>query len=140
MPEPVTHEVVVSLDPAQAFAAFTTRIGEWWPLDRQGVFGDGTVAFEEEQLVERSGDQESVWGEVMQWDPGTALQLTWHPGNDVANATDIRVTFEETVDGTSVTLTHSGWERAQDPDAAAADYASTWPRVLGQFAALVEPT
>ncbi|WP_229841818.1 SRPBCC domain-containing protein [Pseudolysinimonas yzui] len=133
---PLRREVLVTASPEHAFALFTERIGDWWPLARFGVFGDGTVAFEERLIVERSGDRESVWGEVTSWEPPGALGFTWHPGYGSGHATDVRVTFEAAGEQTLVTLVHSGWERMTDPQAARREYGNGWPAVLAGFAAL----
>jgi len=136
MTAPVRREVLVDAAPDRAFEVFTEQVGQWWPLDRFGVFGDGTVAFEGGLLVERSGDRQSIWGEVTEWAPPSMLAMTWHPGYETDRATDIRVTFEAQGEQTLVTLVHSGWERMTDPDAAAEEYGSGWPGVLRGFAAL----
>jgi uncharacterized protein YndB with AHSA1/START domain len=138
MTAPVTRKVLVNAGPQRAFDLFTGHIGAWWPIDRFGVFHDGTVAFESDKLVERSGDRESVWGEVTLWEPPDSLVFTWHPGYGLENATDIRVTFMPEGDQTLVTLVHSGWERMSDPDAAAEEYGNGWPGVLARFAELVD--
>jgi uncharacterized protein YndB with AHSA1/START domain len=137
MTPPLRREVLVNAAPQRAFALFTERIGDWWPLDRFSVFNDGTVVFENSRIVERSGQQESVWGEVTLWEPPGSLGFTWHPGYARENATDIRVTFTAEGDQTRVTLEHTGWERMTDPDAAREEYSNGWPGVLAAYAALV---
>ncbi|MCU1440415.1 MAG: hypothetical protein JWP85_1412 [Rhodoglobus sp.] len=137
MTAPVRREVLVNAGPQRAFDLFTAHINAWWPLDRFGVFNAGTVSFEDARIVERLGEQESVWGEVTLWAPPDSLGFTWHPGYGVEHATDIRVTFTPEGDQTLVTLVHSGWERMTDPDASAEEYANGWPGVLARFAELV---
>lgn len=132
---PIRREIVVSAVPDRAFALFTAHIGRWWPLRDFSVFGaDALVAFEGDRLVERSGSQESVWAEVLEWDPPLNLRLRWHPGRDAARATDVHVSFAAHDDGTLVTLMHGGWERVEDPAVAAEEYGRGWPAVLGTFA------
>jgi uncharacterized protein YndB with AHSA1/START domain len=144
MTAPVRREVIVNASPDRAFELFTGHIGQWWPLAQFGVFGDGSVAFEGDRIVERSGEQESIWGEVTSWEPPRSLGFTWHPGYGIENATDVLVTFapvdqDERADiKTLVTLVHTGWERMTKPDVAADEYSNGWPTVLGSFAALVE--
>jgi uncharacterized protein YndB with AHSA1/START domain len=138
MTAPIRREIVVNAAPDRAFDLFTGRIGAWWPLDRFGVFNDGTVAFEGELLVERSGNRETIWGEVLEWNPPGGLAITWHPGYGSENATEIRVTFTAREDQTLVTLVHTGWERMTDPDAAAAEYGNGWPGVLERYRELVD--
>ena len=137
MTAPVRREVLVSATPGRAFDLFTGRIGDWWTLAQFGVFGDGTVAFEDGKIVERSGSRESVWGEVTAWNPPAEVGFTWHPGYGVEHATDMQVTFASDGDQTLVTLVHTGWERMTDPDASADEYRNGWPGVLAGYAALV---
>ena len=133
---PIRREILVSTAPDRAFALFTAHIGRWWPLRDFSVFGaDALVAFEGDRLVERSGSEVSVWAEVLEWDPPTTLRLRWHPGRDATRATDVSVTFAAHDDGTMVTLVHDGWERVEDPAAAAEEYGHGWPAVLRTFGA-----
>src|SRR5205807_1159159 len=105
--QPVRRQLVVGAPPERAFALFTERIGEWWPMADHSVFGDaGTVAFEGEELVERAGDRVAVWAEVTAWDPPAVLELTWHPGRTADLTTRVRVTFEPDDRRTLVTLEH----------------------------------
>jgi uncharacterized protein YndB with AHSA1/START domain len=141
---PIRREILVAAPADRAFELFTGRIGDWWPLARFSVFGDGTVAFEGtglgRSIVERSGDRVSVWAEVTEWDPPGALGFTWHPGTDPAKATQVRVTFTVEGEQTLVSVEHSGWAVLADPTLAAAaaqEYGQGWPGVLGGFAALV---
>lgn len=138
MSAPLRREVLVSISPDRAFALFTDRIGDWWPLSRHGVFGDGTVAFEDGRIVERSKGRESVWGEVTTWEPPGALAFTWHPGYGSEHATHVLVTFEASGERTLVTLAHTGWERMTDPEAARQEYGNGWPGVLAGFSAHAE--
>jgi uncharacterized protein YndB with AHSA1/START domain/uncharacterized protein YciI len=133
---PLRREVLVAASPETAFALFTAHIDRWWPMARHSVFGGAAiVAFEGDRVVERLGDESSVWAEVTAWDPPRSLTLSWHPGRDDSRATDVSVTFEGVDDGTLVRLVHSGWERTEDPAAAAADYAQGWQGVLAGYAA-----
>ena len=128
------REILVAATPHRAFELFTGHVGSWWPLATYSVFGDGTVAFEGSELVERSGDRSSVWAEVIGWDPPSSLRLDWHPGSDPSQATDVLVTFLPEEAGTLVTITHQGWERHAQPAAAAEEYGQGWPGVLAGFA------
>jgi uncharacterized protein YciI len=135
---PIRREVEVRASVDTAFALFTSHLGAWWPLQRHSVYGDAAVvAFEGERVVERFGDQTSVWAEVVGWDPPTSLRLAWHPGSDAEEATDVSVTFTADGDRTLVTLVHSGWEAVSEPAATAEEYGKGWPGVLAEFAAKV---
>lgn len=133
---PLHHEVKVDLDPQQAFALFTSRIGEWWPLTRLSVFGPGaTVAFTDDgRLVERHGEQTSTWAEVAEWVPGERLAMMWHAGRAEDTAGHVTVTFSPYGEQTLVTLEHAGWEVYEDSVAARNEYSGGWPTVLAAYA------
>jgi len=132
---PIRREILVDADPATAFAVFTERIGQWWPLEDLSVFGPGgTVGFADGQIVEQSaGGDAAVWGTVYLWEPAAALAFSWHPGGPPDQATHVEVTFTQADAQTLVTLTHTGWERFADPAQARAEYEQGWPVVLGTY-------
>ena len=134
--KPIRREITVAAPVETAFAMFTAHIGRWWPLGTHSVHGaESVVAFEGDRLVERWGVEHSVWAEVAAWQPPTGFRLTWHPGSSPDSATDLEVTFTEHVDGTLVTLVHSGWERTQAPAQVMERYAQGWLSVLGEYGA-----
>jgi uncharacterized protein YndB with AHSA1/START domain len=137
-PDAITKRIHVEAPPAAAFRTFTERIGDWWPLERYSVFGgEATVAFEGDRIVERLGDRETVWGEVLEVEAAARIRFTWHPGREGEEATEVEVAFVADGDGTSVTLVHSGWERLSDERRAGrVDYEKGWPRVLEGYARL----
>jgi len=132
---PIRREVVVELAPDEAFALFTGRIGDWWPVGELSVFGAGaTVAFAAGELVETFEGRTSVWGRVIEWDPGARVSFTWHPGRDPERASRVDVSFLARQPGhTLVVLEHRGWEAFDDPAAARDEYDRGWPRVLGLY-------
>jgi uncharacterized protein YciI len=132
---PIRREILVDADPATAFAVFTERIGQWWPLEDLSVYGPGgTVGFADGQIVERSASGDAaVWGTVYLWEPAAALAFSWHPGGPADQATHAEVTFAQADAQTLVTLTHTGWERFADPAEARAEYELGWPVVLGTY-------
>ena len=134
----IRREIRVAATADRTFTLFTERIGDWWPLGDHAVFGDGTVAFEGKDIVERSGERATVWAEVTEWDPPRVLRLNWHPGGPVERATDLMVSFLPEGEQTLVVLEHTGWERLSDPAAAAREYGEGWLHVLDRFAALVD--
>jgi uncharacterized protein YndB with AHSA1/START domain/uncharacterized protein YciI len=139
-PAPVRREVVVAAPPATAFALFTAHVGSWWPLADHSVFGaGGTVAFEGDQLVERSAGRSTVWAEVTGIDPPNSLELSWHPGHDASLATELTVRFVDLDGSTAVTLEHRGWHRLADPQGAHDEYDRGWPIVLAAFQRSLEP-
>jgi len=137
--EAITKEIHVDATPETAFKVFTERIGEWWPLEQFSVFqGDTTVAFEGDRIVERLGDQESVWGTVLAYEVAGRVRFTWHPGRPGDDEpTEVEVTFTADGDGTLVTLVHGGWDQlSEEKRAGRVDYDNGWPLVLGRYAAL----
>jgi uncharacterized protein YciI len=132
---PIRREILVDTDPATAFAVFTERIGQWWPLTDLSVYGPGgTVGFADGQIVEQSASGDAaVWGTVYLWEPAAALAFSWHPGGPPDQATHVEVTFTRADAQTLVTLTHTGWERFADPAEARAEYDLGWPVVLGTY-------
>jgi hypothetical protein len=133
---PIVREVRVTCDQATTFALFTSHIGAWWPLATHSVHGpDASVAFEGDRLVERLGSQVAVWGHVLAEDPPRSFRMTWHPGSNPADATEVGVEFLPDGDGTIVRLTHSGWERLAEGAARRERYDSGWVPVLSSFAA-----
>ncbi|HEX8093374.1 SRPBCC domain-containing protein [Jatrophihabitans sp.] len=139
-PAPVRREVVVAAPPATAFALFTAHVGSWWPLAEFSVFGpDATVAFEGTELVERLGEQRSVWAEVIDLDPPNSLELSWHPGRDATAATELTVRFHDLDGSTKLSLEHRGWHRLADPQGTHNEYEQGWPVVLGHYERLLGP-
>ena len=139
--EAITKEIHVEAAPETAFKVFTERIGEWWPLEQYSVLGGETsVAFEGDRIVERLGDHESVWGEVLAFELAAHVRFTWHPGRpSEEDPTEVDVTFAADGDGTLVTLVHGGWERvAEERRAGRVDYDNGWPGVLQRYAALAK--
>ena len=137
---PVHREVLVRTDLATAFELFTAHIGAWWPLGIHSTFGaGGSVAFEGKQLVERSGTESSVWGEIVEWEPPHRLRLSWHPGSHADRTTDLTIGFTPRDGQVVVSVDHAGWERLADAAGAAASYGSGWPVVLGHFADRAQP-
>lgn len=134
---PLVREVIVRADVKTAFHLFTDRIGDWWPLATHSVFGEhATVAFEDGRLVERAGATSTTWGEVLAWDPPQGFRITWHPGHDADEATEVAVAFTEQDGETLVRLTHTGWERRARADVRAS-YESGWLLVLERYAGAV---
>ncbi|MGX7682032.1 SRPBCC domain-containing protein [Jatrophihabitans sp. DSM 45814] len=131
---PVRQQVWASADLDRTFALFTERMTAWWPLAEHSVFGDGTVAFEDGRLIERSGDRSSVWAEVIEWDAPHLLRLAWHPGSEATRSTEVRVSFTPDGERTLVQIEHRGWEVLAEPATAADEYRNGWPAVLAALA------
>ena len=138
----IEQSVWVAVGPERAFRLWTEELASWWPLADHGVFGDDaqTVAFEEGRIVERSrGGEQSVWAEVLEWEPPARIVLAWHPGHGADDpATEVEIRFTPDGDGTLVELEHREWDRLGARGAGSREsYANGWPGVLRRFAARV---
>jgi uncharacterized protein YndB with AHSA1/START domain len=138
--EAITKQIRVDANPETAFDVFTGRIGDWWPLEHYSVFGsEATVGFEGDRIVERSpSGEETVWGEVLDFEVAGRVRFTWHPGRaGDEEPTEVDVSFASDGDGTLVTLVHSGWDRlSEERRAGRVDYDNGWPLVLERYAGL----
>jgi uncharacterized protein YndB with AHSA1/START domain len=133
-------EVRVPLAPAQAFSLFTEGINEWWPLDEGFTYaGDRFSEIHLEPLVGgrfferfRDGEEFDV-GRVTFWEPPNRVVFTWRDPKWVAD-TEVEVTFHSHGDGTTLVLTHRGFERVGDNwEYYVGRWSSGWPRVLAAF-------
>jgi uncharacterized protein YndB with AHSA1/START domain len=138
----VRQVVRVPLTAADAFRLFTEGIGEWWPLDEGYSYGgDRAKEIHLEARVggrffERfvDGDELEV-GHVTLCDPPTRIVFTW-ADPDWIGATEVEVEFVGERDGTTVSLTHRGFDRlGAEGTSIAAQYGGGWPRVMSAFAA-----
>jgi uncharacterized protein YndB with AHSA1/START domain len=119
---PVVRAITIDTRAERAFAVFTERIGDWWPLATHTATEvlAADLAFVGGALVETSPDGEpSVWGTVTEWDPPNRLALTWSPTG--GPETSIEVDFEASGGQTRIVLTHAGWEAYGDRAAAFRD-------------------
>jgi Activator of Hsp90 ATPase homolog 1-like protein len=120
-PEPVRRSVVVRTDVERAFAAFTGRIGRWWPRSHTiGSVPQADVILEPRpggRWYERATDgSECEWGKVLVWDPPGRLILAWQlDANwkyDPALVLEVEVTFTPVETAvTRVDLEHRNLER-----------------------------
>lgn len=142
---PVVRAAWVGRTQEDTFRIFTDEIGAWWPLPTHGLFGDraGGVHFRDGALVEQSTDgREEVWGEVLTWNPPDRLVVTWHPGRDQTDASEVEVSFEADGGGTRVVIEHRGWEAfGEDAARRRLSYAgpNAWGYILDHFAGVAEP-
>jgi len=56
--------------------------------------------------------EEREWGTVTAWDPPHRIEFTWHPSTDRDQGQSVEIEFYVDAFGTSVTLTHRGWDHA----------------------------
>jgi uncharacterized protein YndB with AHSA1/START domain len=141
--EPVVKTVTVACTPEEAFRFFTADFGMWWPAATHSVvayasqFKDKptTVVLEPRvsgRIFERTrAGEEHPWGSVLVWQPPTRVAFSFHPGRDDKEAQTVEVTFSAAPEGTSVVLTHSGWEKlSADARQARDSYNQGWEGVF----------
>lgn len=137
--DPIRMEVLVRRSAEDAFRLFTSRMTEWWPMQRF-TFGPGRShevlmnPYVGGRFYERYTDGgEFTIGEVLAWDPPHRVVFTWR--GQWAAPTEITVKFtskEPLV--TRVQLVHSGWERlGGDGLELRNQYSNGWPAVLAAF-------
>jgi uncharacterized protein YndB with AHSA1/START domain len=138
--EAVRKSLVVNCSPERAFEVFTREIGSWWPVHQYSIGQDRIteVVFEEQvggRIFERHSDGgEGEWGRVLAWDPPSRFVMTWHPGSDPSQATELEVRFAAEGDGARVDLEHRGWEiLAERAPESRKNYDSGWGDVLGYY-------
>jgi uncharacterized protein YndB with AHSA1/START domain len=150
-PAPINRSVVVKADVERSFAAFTGRMGRWWP--RTHSIGSTPLA---DVIVEpRVGGRwyergaegaECEWGKVLAWDPPGRLILAWQlDANwkyDPALVLEVEITFTALQGGmTRVDLEHRNLERYGDKAAAVRDMIGSdngWMGILKSFIADTE--
>jgi DNA-binding transcriptional ArsR family regulator/uncharacterized protein YndB with AHSA1/START domain len=140
----VSKTIIVDASVGHAFAVFTERMADWWPLRTHSVGEEHAYAVTMEQreggrLYESiEGGEESDWGRVLAWEPPSRVVLTWHPGRSAAEATELEVRFTPEGAATRVDLEHRGWERLGARGAATRDgYETGWDPVLAAYVAAV---
>src|ERR1700761_7027111 len=112
---PVVKTVTVRCAPATAFRLFTADIGQWWPLAQFSMDGAADCRFEPVvggRLYQVGADgRETLWGQVLEWNPPHALAFSWQVLCSPEEAQRIDVTFRAVADGTEVRLVHAGWDK-----------------------------
>jgi uncharacterized protein YndB with AHSA1/START domain len=144
--EAIRRSVTVDCSVEHAFATFTERIHEWWPLSRHSIdSGESgsppeTVIFQGGaggQIYERTKKGEELkWADVIAFEPPRRFVLAWNPSREQERPpTEVEVTFTEEDGRTRVDLEHRGWEKLGERAAEARQgYDQGWPTVLGSFA------
>jgi uncharacterized protein YndB with AHSA1/START domain len=93
----------------EAFELFTARISEWWPDTHRLTKDPESQLFLEPagRFWERGGDgREIELGRVLTWEPPHRLTLDFYIGTNIAQPTDLEVTFTSENEGTRVTVNH----------------------------------
>ncbi|HEV7657346.1 MAG TPA: SRPBCC domain-containing protein, partial [Mycobacteriales bacterium] len=126
----VRTDVTVEVPPEKAFAFFTERFDDWWPVGHH-IGNTPEVRVLEPGVGGRWLDRDSagvecVWGEVLTWEPPTRLVLSWAITSgfelepDPAHASEVEVTFTPQGGGTRVELVHRHLDR----------HGETWPELM----------
>ena len=143
--EAVKKSLVVKCSPERAFEVFTREIGSWWPTHTHSIGGEKIteVVFEEQvggRIFERHSDGgEGEWGRVFAWEPPTRFVMSWYPGKDAAEATELEIRFAPEGDGTRVDLEHRGWEiLGKNATETRNNYDGGWGTVLGFYERVFE--
>ena len=143
--EAIRRSVTVDCSVEHAFATFTERIHEWWPLAKHSIekYESGsppeTVVFRGGaggQVYERTTKGEELkWADVVAYDPPHRFVLAWNPSREQTRPpTEIEVTFTDEGGRTRVDLEHRGWERLGDEGAEARQgYSQGWVSVLAGY-------
>lgn len=137
--EPIRMEVLVRRSTQDAFSLFTTRMTEWWPMQRF-TFGPGRsyeVVMEPYiggRFYERyqDGDEFTI-GEVLAWERPNRVVFTWRGRWALPTEVSVQFTQEEPL-VTRVQVEHSGWELLGRAGIELRNgYANGWPAVLAAF-------
>ena len=139
--EPLRKSVRVACGVETAFELFTSRIGQWWPLQAgYSVFGDesATCIMEPEaggSISEIAKDgRRSVWGRIVEWNPPHGLSFTWFPGRTEDTAQTVELRFTPDGGGTRLDLEHRDWQTLGTKAAETRDgYSGGWEFVLGSY-------
>ncbi|HYZ64248.1 MAG TPA: SRPBCC family protein [Acetobacteraceae bacterium] len=115
----VRCEVTVDASLERAFDVFVAAFDSWWPRSHTIAAAEMAEAVIEPRaggrFYERGVDgSETVWGEVLTYDPPRAITLSWHIGGDWQledAASEIQVSFTPNGAGTKVALAHDHLER-----------------------------
>jgi uncharacterized protein YndB with AHSA1/START domain len=143
--EAIHRTVSVDCSVEHAFATFTDRIHDWWPLSNYSIEGGETGSPPETVVFDGAGGrvyerttkgEELEWARVLAFEPPHRLVLAWNPSRDQDRPrTEIEVTFTDEDGKTRVDLEHRGWERLGDQAAEAkTGYSQGWQAVLAGYA------
>lgn len=137
------HSVLVDASPDAAFALFSERLIDWWPLE---YTWSGPVL--EKLVIEARPDGRCYevgphgfhldWGRVLASEPPQRLVFTWQiefdrsPQPDPNRASEVELRFKPEGGATRIELEHRRFERHADGDKYCAAMAGprAWPWML----------
>jgi len=142
---PLRKRVDVPLSPDAAFDLFTRDIARWWPTDAHSLsaYQEATPAdvqvepFVGGRILETLADGRTApWATVTDWAPGRRFAAQWYVGRSEDEATDLTVVFSPVEGGTTVELTHGGFDRlaATEGETMCKSYDTGWDHVCGCYA------
>ena len=145
---PIVKSVVVKPPPARAFDLFAAQMGRWWPKARTPGKDPVDVVVEPRaggRWFERNAaGVETLWGEVLAYEPPERLLLGWKLDATFVYAPDMLMEVEITFSphpggGTAVRLEHRQLERlGADAARVAALINQGWPERLAEYQAFAE--
>jgi hypothetical protein len=132
--DPIVAETVLAVTPTQAFVGFTARMGQWWDpvLTPDAATFTGISIEPDGDVATVHGDDEHVWGRVIDWDPtGHYRQEVWL-FLDRSRPTVLDVSYRAEDGGTRVRLVHDGWVEGQEE---VREKFARWDDLLARYAA-----
>lgn len=138
--EPIRRSIVLTCDVDEAFRAFTDDLASWWPLATHSLGKERarTCLFEPRAggrvLEIRDDGQETVWAEIVAWEPSQRLLLRWHPGLSPEEAQEVEIWFRSDGRGSRVELEHRDWQQTDAARTRREQYEGGWAGVLQLFA------
>ena len=138
---PIAYECALRCSAADAFDAYTARIGEWWdarytasPRTLQTVTIEPRLGGRVYATHTDIGEHE--WGEVVVWEPGRRLVHTFALAQDPQYPTQVALEFRAADEGgCTVLFSHGGWSAR---NATAREKFGDWRIMLDRFAALAD--
>ncbi len=140
----VRKSVSVEVPQDRAFAFFTERHADWWPIEGHRIHEGSTHAVLEPREGGRwyeagAPEGECDWGRVLAYEPPQRLVLGWqldeHWRYDPDVLTEVELRFVAKSPGrTRVELEHRGLDRYPPEVRASFDGENGWSAVLGAYA------
>jgi len=141
---PIRRTIEVAVPPERAFALFTGRMHDWWPIGHS-ISDDPRIDIQMEghangwwgQIGERG--TRTQWGKVLAWEPPERLLLAWQIDAqwqyDPDLVTELELTFTPVATNTLVTLEHRNLERfGESAEKMAEQLRNGWPGVVQHYA------
>jgi uncharacterized protein YndB with AHSA1/START domain len=138
--EPIVLSIDLPVAPEEAYEAFAPQFACWWPASTYSLSRDVATACRLSPVpggaIEERGPDGvwRRWGTVESVTPGRRLRFSWHPGREPDSAQWVEVLFAPARSGSSVTLTHGGWEALGEiAPILRREYVAGWREVLNDF-------